>query len=218
METKAKAIHYVMSQRYNMSYLRKFTRHEAQQKLNSYFKFMVVRHPLDRLASAYKDKLKLNEVHFLHTLGQNILRMMRPNESEEVYKSGRGVTFEEYLTYLTKKNIPGNHFRNYQDICHPCVIKYDFIAKLETHDEDANFIINNHLSGIGAEKTLSRNYSRPRAREIKHVEEYDNITHQMLHDVAAVFSKDMNMFGYSNKKQDKGVMALCGDRDVADCC
>ena len=179
---------------------------------------MVVRHPLDRLASGYKDKLAGNNKMFEHSLGQKILRMMRPNESEMFIKSGKGVTFQEYLTYLVKIHMTNRHFKNYQDICHPCVIQYDYISKLETYNEDANYIINNHLSGIGAEDTVSRNYTRPRARESKHVEEYDNIPSQLLHEVAAVYAKDMNMFGYSIKKQDKQVMALCGEANVADCC
>ena len=34
------------------------------------------------------------------------------------------------------------HFENYASLCSPCTIKYDFIGKQETFNEDSNFLLN----------------------------------------------------------------------------
>ncbi len=51
----------------------------CREMLKTYYKFMVVRHPLDRLVSAYVDKLVPREDGYRKQMGTKILQMLHPH-------------------------------------------------------------------------------------------------------------------------------------------
>ena len=204
--------------KYNISYLHVSSQEDILMKLKTYHKFVVVRHPLDRLVSAYKDKLAGDNEVFEHLLGTLIIKALRPNASDIALKSGKGVTFQEYIKYLTTVHMTEQHWENYQDHCHPCIIDYDYIAKLETQEMDGKYIINEHLSGFGADNLVNKHSNRGGATLSKHLPEFENITSELLHELASVYARDFDMFGYSYQEQDKHILAKCGANDTAECC
>ena len=187
-------------------------------KLSMYYKFVVVRHPLDRLVSAYKDKLAGGNEVFEKGMGTSIIRALRANASESALKNGKGVTFQEYITYLTNVHENDQHFENFQDHCHPCVIDYDYIAKLETQERDGKYIINEHLSGFGSDDLVNKHSNRGGATSSKHLPEFENITSELLHELTSVYARDLDMFGYSYQGRDNHIFAVCGNNDTAECC
>ena len=177
--------------------------------MKSYYKFLVVRHPLDRLASAYKDKLAGRNRMFERLVGSIILRQMRQNASEETIQLGKGVTFKEYVNYLSQFPMKNVHFKSFHRICLPCAIKYDYIAKLETHNSDSDFIIRNHLSGKLSDKTKHVHAMRDGAKLIKHLHEYDHVTSKEVFALQHFFHDDMFSFGYTVEKREKRIYGAC---------
>lgn len=121
-------------------------------KLRTYTKFLFVRHPIERLVSAYRNKLVINSTSasvFKKKYGVAIMKKYRRTDStahQNASKSGHGVTFAEFVSYLTDTQQESNevlneHWAPYVDLCHPCALNYNIIGKYETLEEDSEYIL-----------------------------------------------------------------------------
>ncbi|CAL4116921.1 unnamed protein product, partial [Meganyctiphanes norvegica] len=124
--------------------------------LETYRKFMFVRHPFDRVLSAYKDKFenedKKSSYNFHKEIGKKIEAKYRKPSTD-----GKNVTFEDFMHYISEPE--GNsfeqlneHWRSLHQLCNPCSINYDFIGKYENIHEDAPYV----LDWIGASDLIGR--------------------------------------------------------------
>ncbi|XP_045125797.1 carbohydrate sulfotransferase 11-like isoform X2 [Portunus trituberculatus] len=117
---------------------------DKEKKLRTYKKFMVVRHPFERVLSAYKDKLEYwaRHNHLFHLMVGKGLNKHRDNPNEET----DNITFTEYIRFISQ---PGRgtveqrneHWLPMHEICHPCAIQYDFIGKYENLKEDSEYLL-----------------------------------------------------------------------------
>lgn len=100
-------------------------------------KFIVVRQPVERLVSAYVDKFTLRNRfsdYFQRRYGRKIVRLYRGGSNAS--ESGRDVSFAEFVQFLVDQRIPcaqkyNFHWMSYFDICHPCLVDYDFVVRFE---------------------------------------------------------------------------------------
>ncbi|CAH1792707.1 unnamed protein product, partial [Owenia fusiformis] len=116
--------------------------------LKSYFKFMFVREPFERLVSAYIDKFYVPELNgFWESWGRRIIKRYREKASAVSKACGHDVTFEEFLSHSLSKvqqaDISGGneHWTTMHQICNPCGIKYDYIGHVETMRRDTDVIL-----------------------------------------------------------------------------
>jgi hypothetical protein len=210
--TETKALHspnYLKSH-YNLTSLRKYSKKDILQILDDYFVLMVVRHPLDRIISAYRDKLAGNNSIYEHRLGRSVLKAVRPQASDTVKQRGHGVTFQEFIQYMIQTEYDNGHFTYYQSLCHPCLIQYDYIAKLETQYTDASYIINKYLAGYGADGLSNLHSNRGGASQWKALSEYDSLSPEELDTFIAMYTPDINMFGYRVHERNKTTHGSCG--------
>ncbi|XP_022192121.1 carbohydrate sulfotransferase 11 isoform X1 [Nilaparvata lugens] len=131
--------------------LNNFTVPEIKYMLSTYRKFLFVRHPFERLLSAYRNKFDQNHVrssYFQSRFGRYIIKNYRINASKMSLEKGDDVTFVEFAAYLTgPENVTFNeHWKPISDLCRPCLLKYDFIGKYETLYPDSEYLL--QLSGI----------------------------------------------------------------------
>ena len=117
---------------------------KRQEMLKTYRKFMFVRHPFERLLSAYLEKFEGHQPAFVRHYGRLIIKAARPNASDYALKTGEGSTLAEFAKYVTmippgKFNI---HWRPMHLVCHVCQIPYDYFGHFETFQEDADYILN----------------------------------------------------------------------------
>ena len=129
--------------------------------------FMTARDPYSRLWSAYLDKIFLPD---FWKMGQNIVRVERPEPKNLSLKCGHDVTFPEFIHYVVQRPNIDFHFAPIVTICDPCVTNFKFIGKQETFVQDAKHIINETgmISGVRMNvfndaishemKSLSENY------------------------------------------------------------
>ncbi|TKS92700.1 Carbohydrate sulfotransferase 12 [Collichthys lucidus] len=119
-------------------------------KLKHYTKFLFVRDPFVRLISAYREKFLMDNKNFYQNFGQKILRLYgnqpAPQLAEEAFSSGIRPSFYNFIQYLvdprTEMKEPfQEHWRQMHRLCHPCLIKYDFVGHQETLQEDAEHIL-----------------------------------------------------------------------------
>ena len=163
---------------------------------------MVVTHPLERIVSAYVDKLKSgSDIPWQRHLGKVILTALQKDLPPKQIASGKGVLFQEFIWYIITYDYKNGHWAPIQELCQPCKIDYDKVVKLETFKEDASEIVMkklaptsrglysqaNKVSG-GARSFTTEKYSPP---------EYGNLSTQNLGHLIKLFGKDLDMFGFS---------------------
>ena len=121
------------------------------ETLDYKFKFMFTRDPYERLWSGYLDKLYLPD--FWWWLGIHIVNTTRPDAGIRSIKCGNDVTFEEFLSYTMDNLRSGvrvdNHFAPIYTQCNPCAIRFDFIGKLETFEEDSRLVLEKTNTELG---------------------------------------------------------------------
>ena len=103
---------------------------------SDYFTFTVVRHPFDRVLSAYRDRILKGCTYQAKT---HIPKMLG---SSAVKYDKKGCvstfpTFRQFVEYIiTDKGRDADHWNRYSVACAPCLVSYDAIVKLETSEED----------------------------------------------------------------------------------
>ena len=177
----------------------------AGLKTQMYFNFIITRHPLERLVSAYRNKIeKPFGTHFQTTYGSQMLRMSRKNLTNAQYRAGKGVTFKEFVDFVNKIQM-GNldeHWRSVFSLCSICGVKYDFIADMSTLYDDSDQI----LKLIGW-------YDRvqfPRSSKDSYAEAAVDLTPEYLNklsdeDLENLYNKfkfDFEAFGYEYNLED----------------
>ncbi|XP_033127908.1 carbohydrate sulfotransferase 11-like [Anneissia japonica] len=143
--------------------LAKVTEAKAEEILQTYTKFFFLRKPLDRVLSAYRNKIERNDMAWKgikKIIVPKIKEMYRKNKSvdAELIKDYDSVTFQEFAQYLSdNKNTflyPfEEHWRETYRLCSPCEIDYDYIGHFDTLIEDSTFIL----------KTLNETHDFPAA-------------------------------------------------------
>ncbi|XP_066255511.1 carbohydrate sulfotransferase 11-like isoform X2 [Euwallacea similis] len=118
---------------------------EINKILSEYTLFLIVRHPFERLLSAYRNKFEDNITssrYFQARYGKHIIKKYRPTATIADQNSGDNVSFAEFVTYLLNEGVDTNeHWTPIYDLCLPCQLNYTFIGHYETLSQDAQTIL-----------------------------------------------------------------------------
>ena len=141
---------------------------KQKKLLKTMTKFLVVRHPFDRIVSAYTGKIAnpMAKPRYYRKLQKEIIKKYRSDWS----KNTSPPTFAEYVRYLLDLTDDLTNPKDwrvvdcvqaYYSVCAPCDVKYDVIVKLETHDEDTEFLIRrNNLTELQEPFTMWKHSSK----------------------------------------------------------
>ena len=129
-----------LHKQYHGKTLGKYKEKKRRQILKEYTKVIVVRHPLVRLRSAFQDRFAGMVPDYLKYYSPRIFR----NENLDKHKKECMATdFKAFVQYIIRSKNDRNvnhHWKTFYSLCNPCTVNYDIIAKLETFNEDLNFI------------------------------------------------------------------------------
>jgi hypothetical protein len=122
-----------------------FEPHEIKHRLKHYRKILFVRDPLVRLISAFRNKfIETKNPYFMSRYGKEIIQRAKNRSVNKIPEIGT-ITFSEFLRYLAHKRTIRqgyeDHWKSFKDICHPCYIKYDFVGKYESIEEDVGHLL-----------------------------------------------------------------------------
>ena len=96
---------------------------------------------------------------------------------------------------MKNKGIANLHFLDMHKLCDPCQIKYDYIAKLETHCVVAPIIIMNQLLGKGVDALANIYSTNSGAAMWKTLPHYNSINTSDVNELKYHFDLDMHVFG-----------------------
>ena len=119
-----------------------------------YYKMMIVRHPLERLVSAYRDKLvgavKRNELknpndNYSNNLKLEIFKAIHPDRYHQWLhhtNMQHYVTFSDFIQFIVDKpNADLNiHYQPVISLCNVCGVKYDFYGAHKRFNQDAQIL------------------------------------------------------------------------------
>uniref|UniRef100_A0A3B4BIG4 Carbohydrate sulfotransferase n=1 Tax=Periophthalmus magnuspinnatus TaxID=409849 RepID=A0A3B4BIG4_9GOBI len=186
---------------------------EVTHRLDSYFKFLIVRDPFERLISAFKDKFVLNprfEPWYKLDIAPAIIRKYRRFHSDRGHQGpeeerGTGLRFDDYVRYLG--DAEGRHrldrqfgahiihWLSYVELCAPCDITYDVIGHHETLEQDAAHIL--RAAGIEGLVTYPHippgitMYNRTKVQSY-----FNSISKRDARKLYARYQGDFRLFGY----------------------
>ena len=166
-----------------------FTEEEREQRLKTYFKFVFVREPLQRLLSAYKDKL-IKTPRYSRALRKVIVQAFRPQDFEA--EGENYVSFSEFIRYFSSNITRNQHWRQYEKLCHPCLINYDFIGHFETLEDDAPLLLK--MAGIDERVTFPPIHKSTGSSEA--LEYYSQVPPRYITQLGELYRSDFEMFGY----------------------
>ena len=174
----------------NFKFLHEYPRDKVDRMVKSFFKFVFVREPFERLLSAYLEKFHSGDSAFHSNYGRQIIKKYRPGGNPE----DKNVTFDEFVNYVI--NIGGGywneHWKTYDKLCHPCGIHYDFIGRFENLEEEARFV----MSGLIRNLTVPFPEVKPSKTSSQISFYYSQIPTERLYRVVRLFGDDSEMFGY----------------------
>ncbi|KAJ8944955.1 hypothetical protein NQ318_013103 [Aromia moschata] len=119
-----------------------------RRAFNTSISFLIARHPLERLLSAYRDKLQYALPHTHHRkLGNEIIVKYRYKMKSQNagLSTQRWPTFPEFVEYLVDSVRNGErldmHWTPIAEFCTPCMFDFEVIAHTETLHEDQTYLI-----------------------------------------------------------------------------
>ena len=179
---------------------------EQKRIMETYFKFIVVREPFERLVSAYKDKFlypRPEDHLMLKYHGKAILNNFRPNASKRALEELNDITFKEFIQYIVTKgsnetNRAMNwHWDNYENICGMCGVDYDFIAHYETLEEDMAALKQVVHQFTGDSESFNFASSKASNSSSELLTYFSQIPLEWINRLGVIYRSNFEMFDYS---------------------
>lgn len=153
---------------------------EVQSSRKGYYKVMLIREPLERLLSAFRDERSY----------KLFFREAKPK-------------FKDYLQLVLEQNTfkMNRHTYPYYERCRPCEMKYDLIGLQRTFNNDMNTVLHTiHATHIKkAPKRQKTGYNSVTTDQLLK-KYYSKIPHTMIHQLWEKFYKDYYIFGFPYPK------------------
>ena len=217
-------------ERFNLTCMGRLSDEEKLWRLEQYTRVMILRDPLQRIYSSYREKL--TDVKppacqaYQHGLGVKILKAVRGEEniSNAEKECARSVTFPEFLEYFSsdigKELLSDPHWSKFYPKCFPCMIDYDHYIRLETGETDQDFFLRSVLNSTRIEQFSSKNVrfnNKGRSKEeelaannfVNLIDPYKNVSFQSFKAAKETFETDSFLFGYEQTWTPAGVTSKC---------
>ena len=173
--------------KYGIRTLSEYDLTTAKWMLKSYYKFLFVRDPFERLLSAYRDKMANPGNQHYRPKANNILKFFRSNLTVP--------TFTMFLKSLvhTPPRMYDIHWRPYDVMCNPCHVNYDVIGKLETLESDVGCVTSqlNMTSWFPLPGSARSTFDLVGAY-------FRSVPETVMADVEKAYGHDAAMFGYKS--------------------
>ena len=175
--------------------LTSYSKTGAIERLTNYTKFLIVRHPYERLHSAFTFQFIRWSPSFAKTFGTKIKKLYWKNPSKQQMKLTVHIRFEDFLRFVGNQTIPFNqrmdrHWEPYYHRSFPCAAKFDYILKMETLHEDTRNIIQGLFKNTTLQLPAFNMYNHT------NITAYNDIPQSYMRAIWEVYKHDFELFDY----------------------
>ena len=193
-----------------------FRSRDISQRLATYTKMVIVRHPFDRLLSAYREKFQKQfyKLPIIRYVAQHYANIH--NTSRAYLKPGM-IPFSSFIHFLVNdyRQVWDEHWSTFNDLCHPCLIHYDVIAKVETMPRDASHILASLTGSDVNTPSIHRRNSFVDAHTT--LDMFKSLPEEMVKSLRNIYEIDFRMFGYEwNMPEGEAICKTSAEGN--DCC
>ena len=182
-----------INNRKNFVYLTSYSLEEQEKRLQTYFSFMVVQHPLLRAATTYRLKFLASNRFFQEKFGAEIREKYRTKDKQ--IGNVRFTEFVHYLVGFENQSRMNEHWKPLEQLCRPCEVNYDVILHHESMLQDSEEVLTAaHLTERVPE--LPRDYWDQVTVSYAH-QLFGEVPSLLLGRLVTQYSNDFNMFSYS---------------------
>ncbi|XP_018324385.1 carbohydrate sulfotransferase 11-like [Agrilus planipennis] len=174
---------------------------ELKRANRVYTSFIIVRHPFERLLSAFKDKLECaRDNNKAYRRLRLLIKKGRRGQNPGAYLRNctSGPTFFQFITYvirMAKINRFNEHWEPVWSFCTPCFFEFDVIAHVETLQEDADYLIKHaKLEDVIKPQWRHKSASQTKDEAKKY---FSELSQSQIKDLYNIYRQDFEMFGYS---------------------
>lgn len=129
--------------------------------MSRFEKYTIIRHPLERLASAYRDKMSgpllrvIKPFNYFQHLKHSVLEEYEPHlyrKWKEERSLNLSVSFAVFVDWLTEHNSSeiNEHFTMQVDNCQPCRVHYHFYGNFKTFVNDSLQILSKFTDNVSS--------------------------------------------------------------------
>ena len=182
---------------------------------SSYTRVIFVRHPLERLASAYTDKigsLKAVPLTFYDSLRRTICRKYATSylttAEQRAYRIKGSLqkrihelcvkmipSFEHFVEYIMSNPSQTDvHWQPYSTLCGACRLNYNFIGKYETLQEDFN-ALKLKLGLNSTDWNINNHFSTGKTKKNYQLM-YSKLPKRLICNLKTFYSEDLKLFDY----------------------
>ena len=155
---------------------------------------------MQRLVTVFVNKFintpKDDIVNFRYKWARHMMKLTK--HKNKAHPRGKALHFLEFMQYLTidKSSTFQEHWKPIYLLCHPCIINYDYIGKLETLEEDSNNILKNIEAPNNIKFPLADESTRDSKNNV-FFSLMNKIDAELQEKVEKVYSTDFELFGYN---------------------
>ncbi|XP_053389250.1 carbohydrate sulfotransferase 11-like [Mercenaria mercenaria] len=183
-----------------LTYLDTYSNPEIEYRINHYKNVIFVREPLERVFSAFRSKFVLtHDPRFINYYGRKIKNRSR-NVSSKMSTDKHGVNFTDFVQYLlhwrTIEEGYNEHWDSYCNLCHPCLVKYNFIGKYESFEKDVAALLKLlSIEGRVQFQKREENYMHVPSADMMSTY-FKMIPQELFEDLIQIYTEDYLLFDY----------------------
>lgn len=161
------------------------------------YKILVVRHPIQRLFSAWRDKFNKSSSDFWHTEKKYLSKI----KLNKLVPDGMGCSFSDFIKYFLEnkgiEKLNDHHWKSLEYQCDPCGVEYGIIALQESMDSDVGIILGEVFGGDNSSGFGVGQVSKMYDTHVSSDSRYFDLDENVLERLNSHFRRDYEMFGYS---------------------
>ena len=201
-------------------------RKNQSEKLPDFTLFMNVRHPFDRLVSAYFDKafptrMYDGEIKGFHRIIRDYaLKNYEHGNLTGLQREIYNASFQEFIDYSFFDN--DRHWHSLETFCDPCHFEYKYFLRVETMGRDSQILMSDLYPDAGpipfvnvAQKKSYSDSSTSQLIQPKTLDIFSQLPRKTLKKLMKKYAWDLKFYGYSFDT--KTFKADCNFKDY-NCC
>ncbi|EDO40817.1 predicted protein, partial [Nematostella vectensis] len=175
---------------------------EIARVVKKYRQFVVVREPMERLLSAYINKIHKADYtgKFHRLLGrQGLPQGDHKIPYQEQVNDTEKISFSEFVDFIITQASAGErleiHWERMHKICYPCFFEYDYIGKYETLQRDSRFILD-RVPGAQGWSLPDVKADKGRTTKANERRYFSQLRVDQLRGLLEVYRLDYELFNY----------------------